>query len=370
MSAPPTPTSWLDRLPGLAMLVVLAGGAASVLGGAPSWALEPGVALLDGTLAAAIEDTADEHLLHREASIAGWAVAELLVFGDGNDGVLVGEHGWLYTDEEFALQPHEQGELEAKLAWIQAARDSLRAQGTELLVAIIPAKARIHPEHLGRHRWPDYAQVRYDRFREGLEARGIHAPDLASPLRAAAARGEQIFLRTDTHWTPRGAQRVAALLAQAQPIADLGQDSYRTIEGQPEPHSGDLLRFLPLGWLQDSLGPKPDMLVRHHTEAVGGGGGGLGLFDEVTIPVTLVGTSYSAGAGWNFAGALQRAMGADVLNAAQEGFGPLKPMADYLQDESFLQSPPRLVVWEIPERFVAVEYDLEPPSAAAAQDGP
>jgi alginate O-acetyltransferase complex protein AlgJ len=351
------------------MLVVLVAGAASVLAGARAWELEPGVALLDGTLAEAIEDSVDEHAFHRDGSVAGWTVAELLVFGDGNPGVLVGSDGWLYTDEEFALQPHEGAEIEAKLAWVAAARDALRARGTELVVALIPAKARVHPEHLGRHRWPGYAQARYDRFRDGLEALGIPTPDLATPLQAAAARGEQIFLRTDTHWTPGGAQRVAELVAAAQPVTALGQDRYRTTLAEPEPHSGDLLRFLPLGPLEDPLGPRPDMLIRHSTAAEGGGGGGgLGLFDEVTIPVTLVGTSYSAGEGWNFPGALQRALGADVLNAAQEGFGPLKPMADYLQDESFLEAPPRLVVWEIPERFVAVEYDLEPPHPAAPQD--
>lgn len=364
MSQPRPSDPWTDLLPGVAMLVLLAAGATSLLAGAGAWELEPDVALLDGTLAEAIEDTVDEQALHRDFSIASWAVAEFVVFGDGNKGVLVGDDGWLYTDEEFSLQPHEDAEIEAKLAWVQAARDALRAQGSQLVVALVPAKARVHPEHLGRHRWPDYAQLRYDRFRAGLEAADIPCPDLASPLQAAAQRGEQLFLRTDTHWTPRGAQRVAELVAAAQPVADLGQDSYRTTTGHPEPFSGDLLRFLPLGFVQELLGPQPDQLIRHSTAAAGGGGGGggLGLFDEVSIPVTLVGTSYSAGEGWNFAGALQRALGADVLNAAQEGSGPLKPMADYLQDESFLEAPPRLVVWEIPERFVATEYDLDPPA--------
>ena len=76
--------------------------------------------------------------------------------------------------------------------------------------------------------------------------------------------------------------------------------------------------------------------------------------------MALVGTSYSAGEAWDFAGALREALGADVLQAAQEGEGPFEPMSDYLEDDAFLQTPPRLVVWEIPERYLPVEDTLDP----------
>jgi alginate O-acetyltransferase complex protein AlgJ len=84
----------------------------------------------------------------------------------------------------------------------------------------------------------------------------------------------------------------------------------------------------------------------------------LGLFDEVTIPVTLVGTSYSAGRPWNFDGALKEVLGADVLNVAAEGQGPLVPMQRYLDSPRFADAPPALVIWEIPERYVVLPQGL------------
>ena len=95
------------------------------------------------------------------------------------------------------------------------------------------------------------------------------------------------------------------------------------------------------------------------------GGSGLGLFDTQTLPITLVGTSYSAVPTWGFDGALRVALGADVLNAAQEGRGPVLPLLDYLVNPAFAESPPELILWEVPERFAPVAYDLDDHAAWA-----
>jgi alginate O-acetyltransferase complex protein AlgJ len=55
--------------------------------------------------------------------------------------------------------------------------------------------------------------------------------------------------------------------------------------------------------------------------------------------------------------ALEIALGRDVLNVAAEGKGPFQPMSDYLRSDTFKSTPPKLVVWEIPERFVDDDYD-------------
>ena len=76
----------------------------------------------------------------------------------------------------------------------------------------------------------------------------------------------------------------------------------------------------------------PTVVVRYFAAARAAAGtdadAGGGLFGTQTIPVTLVGTSYSADERWNFTGALQTALGADVLNLATEGRGPLPPMRE------------------------------------------
>jgi alginate O-acetyltransferase complex protein AlgJ len=83
------------------------------------------------------------------------------------------------------------------------------------------------------------------------------------------------------------------------------------------------------------------------------------LFGDEDIPVTLVGTSYSANSKWGFADFLKENFGTDVLNAADEGMGPFETMKKYLNDGAFKKTPPKLVVWEIPERYLPVKYDLD-----------
>ena len=72
--------------------------------------------------------------------------------------------------------------------------------------------------------------------------------------------------------------------------------------------------------------------------------------------MALIGTSYSAIEKWNFEGALKSALQADVLNLADEGQGPLEPMAKFLKDTDFSRTNIKLVVWEIPERFITTSY--------------
>jgi alginate O-acetyltransferase complex protein AlgJ len=74
--------------------------------------------------------------------------------------------------------------------------------------------------------------------------------------------------------------------------------------------------------------------------------------------VVLVGTSYSLRA--NFHGQLQQQLGAEVLNVAKDGGGFMQAMNDYLNDDAFKTTPPKLMVWEVPERvFSSPLTDLE-----------
>ena len=116
--------------------------------------------------------------------------------------------------------------------------------------------------------------------------------------------------------------------------------------------SGDLLKFVALGpWAR--LGPRPDAVEMVSTEPAGDVGDDL--FEELDIPVTLVGTSYSAGGLWNFEGALKESLEADVLNVAAEGKGPFAPMATYLASPALEDPRPDIVLWEIPVRYLAPE---------------
>lgn len=348
----------LKRLPGLFMVLVLAVGLLlSLLNPAT---LEPlrGESLLNGAWAAAYQARFEEKLALREAALTTWGGLSYLLFDEGRKGLLIGGDDWLFSTEEFASFKNAAAQTRSNLEFIEHARDALAARGIDLVVAVVPAKARVYEERLGRYDLPDYTRQRYAALRSALLERGLVAPDLLSALLEAKSE-EAVFLRTDTHWTPFGAQvaaREVASAVRARPFKGWGETAFTTSSRGVEAYRGDLLAFLPLGYVTD-LGPEPDRLERFETTAQGNGANDL--FGEVTIPVTLVGTSYSADERWNFSGALREALGADVLNVAEEGQGPFLPMARYLASETLRNTVPELVVWELPERYIAVPYDLE-----------
>jgi alginate O-acetyltransferase complex protein AlgJ len=287
-------------------------------------------------------------------------VLEYALFSQGRPGVLVGSDGWLFSSEEFDYPfEREQAELAlaTNLAEIAEVSEQLGEGGVHLVVALVPAKARIYSERLGRYRFPQGPAERYERSLEVLRRSGVEAVDLLETLQRAGA-SDEVFLRTDTHWTPHGAaaaaEAVAGAITALGPFDWLHGTHFTTYHQGPRPLRGDLTGFLPLGPFYDAIGPADDLLVPTDTVAATEPNGDL--FAEVDLPVTIVGTSYSEDERWNFAGALRQALGSDVLVAAQRGGGPYLPMVDYLAGEAYRSAPPDVVVWEIPVRYLSQEW--------------
>ena len=346
------------RLPGLFMVLFLAGGLTLTALNPATLQLPRGKPVLNGSWATAYQARFEEALPLRDTALATWGGLSYWLFGEGRAGLLIGDDGWLFSTEEFARPENAATQTRANLAYIEDVRDALAARGIGLIVAVVPAKARVYEERSGRYTLPDDARQRYAALRAALLERGLTAPDLLGALLEAKTEGE-VFLRTDTHWTPYGALVAArAVAAAAPPFEGLGETPFQTRSRDAQDYRGDLLNFLPLGRLS-RFGPAPDRLERVETVARRTPQGGANaLFGEVTIPVTLVGTSYSADARWNFAGALQTALGADVLNVADAGQGPFVPMARYLASETLRNTVPELVVWELPERYIGKAYEV------------
>lgn len=313
--------------------------------------------ILSGQWASSFEKGFDASLPLRNSGIAAWTALEFVAFGDAKVGALVGAQDWLFTDEEFKFYPKEWDETQAKLERIVALNRRLKQQKITLLVALLPAKARAIPQHLGRYVLPSYTQNRYSSFRASLLQAGILAPDLSRVLNSVGKMGQEpeLFLHTDTHWTPAGAKKVALLLAQivkTLPL-ELPIQHFSSQKEKIQRYAGDLLKYLPLG-IWSTLGPTPDTLELWKTKQVTSQNAGSSgdLLGDSSVNVTLVGTSYSANPKWNFAGFLQEDLQSEVLNVALEGKGPMIPMTDYLENAAFKESPPKLIIWEIPERFL------------------
>ncbi|MBM4368513.1 MAG: hypothetical protein FJ102_20020 [Deltaproteobacteria bacterium] len=340
----------IDVLPGVAVTTVLGGGLAGLCFN-ESLLVSPGKTWWNGDWGVAYEDALDEEFVVRQPSIELFGIVEWSLFGEGRRGVVVGEEGWLFTAEEFELYPGAMQRAETRARRVAEVQAEMAKRGTALLVAYLPSKARVEADHLGGHRVPAEVAAVGPRFVQGLRAAGVDVLELEGALESVEG---DAFLHTDTHWTPAGARAVAAMLAEhvKEGGADwVGGATVTLGEGAPGPHEGDLLRYVPLGPLQAQLGPALDTLATPAATVESGGG----LLGDVTIPVAVVGTSYSEDKRWGFVAGLQAELQADVLNAARQGQGPFVAMDAYLADEAWTEAPPRLVIWEIPERYVGME---------------
>src|SRR5699024_10475168 len=105
----------------------------------------------------------------------------------------------------------------------------LADDGVELLVLLLPAKARVYEEQLGRYALPAGVGARQQQVVRALAARGVPVLDLEAPL-TAAKREAATFLRTDSHWTPFGAAQAAAAVAERLAGRHwLGSERYETV---------------------------------------------------------------------------------------------------------------------------------------------
>jgi alginate O-acetyltransferase complex protein AlgJ len=349
----------LRRLPGVCFLAALAAGLVISLIHGAVFSAPAQADLLRGEWTAAYQKAYEQGLAVREPALALWAALRYALFSEGEQGVLVGEDGWLYSTEEFVAMDPTGGTLGEAVEYVGAVEDQLLAKNIALVVALVPTKAGTYVEHLGRYHLPPALAHRYETARSALISRGIDAPDLATALREARTRRD-VFLRTDTHWTAFGASVAAAALAPSvrrqlderrSPREEYAQERLGWSE-----RAGDLLSFIPLGPFHKATGLRPDLVETTSTSARAESA--AELFSELQIPVALVGTSYSAAGAWNFDGALKAAVQADVLKVAVEGQGPFVPMQRYLESQAIDDPRPDVVIWEIPERYLGVRVAL------------
>jgi alginate O-acetyltransferase complex protein AlgJ len=273
-----------------------------------------------------------------------------LLLGDTGPRVRQGCEQWLFISDELKINRHAQDNAHAKASEVVALRDALKARGIQLLVTVVPDKSRVAASQLcGLARPASLAQRATD-WAGQLQAAGVPVLDLSSALQPLGANA---FLRLDTHWSEDGAR--AAAQAVAAKVASLGIQatptrSFDIARQAAAPRPGDLVRLAGLDWLAPALQPAQEWIqastiTEHAQEAEGLDD----LFGDDNLPnVALIGTSFSRNS--NFAGFLQNALKAPVGNFAKDG-GEFSGAAHaYFASTAFVQTPPKLVIWEIPER--------------------
>jgi alginate O-acetyltransferase complex protein AlgJ len=300
--------------------------------------------VLKGTLTASFDSAYKTAMPHRDASIGLIGAARYVLAGEGRKGVVAGKDGWLFTAEE-ARAPIK--DISQSLDQIAAVRRSLAEIGATLVMVPIPAKMDIEANRANAPELSAYMEDLYGDFVDGLQRSGVN---VVNTRRDLLALGDDAFFATDTHWTIDGAKAVAKAVA-ASGLIDVG-DTAMAVQALPEKAlTGDLVSYVTTDTLAPLVGLAQEHVIPYQANPVQTADLG-DLFGPQTIDIVLIGTSYSANPDWSFAEALKLSLKSDVLNAAVQGLGPVKPMMDYLASDTFRETPPKVVIWEFPLRYL------------------
>ncbi len=295
-------------------------------------------------------------LLYGSITAALLAVTSGAVAALPASSLLIGRDDWLFYRYELN-GPADSQPIEASLDLIRRFNGVLAKNGVTLVIALVPIKMRLYAEHLpAGYRLPEQAAANYDRTVAYLRRHGVAVADLDSAMMRHPERNgeEPFYLRLDTHWTPSGA------LAAAEAIRDTlagSPELQRVLDGIPTQRfkmrrgtqlipaqiPGDLAALHPKG----SRLP-PDRVTPVDVFRLSGGYSLWG--DEGDPQITLVGSSYSQD--WTtFPGVLRHALQKDILDVNTAGDqGHWHGMEAYLRDDAYQIRPPRLLLWEFPER--------------------
>ncbi|MES2188247.1 MAG: cell division protein FtsQ [Pseudomonadota bacterium] len=368
---PPAPPRMSARAAGVALLLFLFLGLGSTVYAIVFQGLDllpqglTRAAFLDGATMRSMADALAKAPQARVAAEAERGTSWVLS-GDLGPQVRQGCPGWLFLAEELA--PHADGAAHAAARADVAVRlrAALEKKGIRLLVVVVPDKSRIEQSRLCGLQRPAALAGRLDDWTDRLRAAGVPVLDVTPVLAAPMGRGEDPFLRTDTHWNEAGAAASAQAVADA--VKALGVErtpaqDYDVVQQPPARRPGDLVHLAGIDGLPLALQPAPETLPassftpRQAAGAVPAATGAAtassssdaDLFGDADLPrIALIGTSYSRNS--HFADFLAKDLGTPVANLAKDGGNFWGAAEAYFASPAFKQTPPRLVVWEIPER--------------------
>ena len=270
---------------------------------------------------------------------------------------IVGKDDWLFYRYELS-DVVDTASTDTSLDLIGRFNKVLATNGVNMVVTMVPLKMRIYSEFL-----PDNIKVNaymagnYDRMSKVLRAAQVNFIDLNTPFLASEKRNSDtpLFFKLDTHWAPAGSMLAAETIKagiDANPalklvVNALPQEGFKLVVGKRKVPSKarDLIEQLPKG--SPAIAPEQTFQV-NVTRAQPPKEDLLGNLAPVGL--TLVGSSYSHS--WaGFPDALRFTLQRDLLSiSVGADQGSWVGMEGYLRDDAFQTQPPKMVIWEMPER--------------------
>lgn len=360
----------LSPLAGLFMLLFLAAGLGfclwaiasgkvELLPKKPSWA-----AFTQGDFTRQIADQLDAVPMAQRAADLERAVSWLAI-GDTGPRVRQGCSGWLFLAAEFT--PHAQAEANARARAekVKAVQGWLAKRNIQLLVVVVPDKSRIAAQQLCGLQRAEQLHDRVTRWQVALLDQQVAVLDLSAAL---LRLGSDAFLRTDTHWSEQGAEAAAQAIAAAVSRSAVTPKPPKLLQRSADEAAvrpGDLVRLAGLDWLPQNLQPSSESVAASRFTTLDGPGEASSeddLFGDSQLPnIALIGTSFAGNS--NFVAFLEQALGASIGNFAKDGGEFSGAAKDYFGNAAFTQTPPQLLIWEIPERDLQAPYNDDLPLA-------
>lgn len=309
---------------------------------------------MDGKLLRKFEQRYDKDIFLRDPSVRLWADIQYRVFGEGRAGVVLGKDGWLYTNQEYLIPNDLDTNLNHQLDRIAKVQQLLQAHGKRLVMLPVPMKLDIYAEHARSPADPRALDL-YQRFVSELGQRQIDTAALQQAFKRQ--RGEtDLFVRTDTHWSPAGARLAAQELVRQYPQLR-SEHPYVSRQVGEKALKGDLLNYVQFA---PALAPQlfdNVTIALYETTNDAQDVSEDSLFGEQQQPIALVGSSYSKIDDWNFVGFLKEAMQNDLVSVAVEARGPFQAMDEFTASDLLSNPHIQTVIWEFPVRTVLAQRD-------------
>ncbi|MFM2050657.1 MAG: hypothetical protein RL682_1148 [Pseudomonadota bacterium] len=276
-----------------------------------------------------------------------------------------GKNQWLFYGVEFSDASSKEKTAESA-ALIASINTQLKDNGVSMVVSLAPIKARIFKQHL-----PDdkpltpYLESNYKRLLSLLTTKGVAAADISSAFMSSAVQPDSaLYYRLDSHWSQRGALLAAETIKKE---VDARPDIATAIAGLPtltmkmtEQKKGRLSKARDLTQLmtaEDGAKYESEQFIPIQFQR-GASSATLTGADEVP-KVVLIGSSYSQE--WTgFPDSLRYYLQRDVGNYSLDAsIGQWVGIYRYLQSDAFQATPPKLIVWEVPERDMVSPPDFK-----------
>ena len=288
--------------------------------------------------------------------VAGLATAHAAPAHAQAQPSLRGRDGWLffYWDDPVRM---DMGPPVARVtSLLKETTEIIQAKGIRVGLVVVPAKSRVYRDMLPTgHPFPAEAEQRYASILAGLRQFCPLVPDLVAAMAAhrRTRPDDQLFFKSDTHWTPAGATVAAAEVARQVQAANILAASRApgmrlappTIETRMR---RDLVEFLPPA--ERAAYPPERFSIRKPQAAAGRGG----LLDEAASDVAVVGPSFMAPE-YNFHAELSAAMNRPVaLHWRNQVTGPFQTLLEYLRSPVFQRERPKLLLISITENAMGI----------------